>query len=122
MSNPWEVIETIMEGKAAAAHEAMPTLAGKPYRPGSGSEGMAFDDTWCCHCTRDQEFRSDPDSADGCPILANTFAYAIDDPNYPKEWVYGHDGRPCCTGFATDPAQPLRCDKTVDLFAEQQQP
>lgn len=111
------IIETIMRAKAEAAACPAPEYAGQPYRPGSGTEGMAFDDLWCEHCARDAEWREDPDAADGCQILSDTFVYDVDDPNYPKEWVYGRDGRPCCTAFTTDPNKPLRCDKTLDLFA-----
>ena len=119
MSNPWEVIECIMEGKAAAAVEPWPSQTGKPYRPSSGTEGCAFDDVWCSQCARDAKFRETDDGEDGCKILADTLCFDIKDENYPKEWVYGHDGRPCCTAFTTDPGKPLRCDKTLDMFAEQ---
>ncbi|MDB5584874.1 MAG: hypothetical protein JWR80_10050 [Bradyrhizobium sp.] len=113
----WDLIETIMEGKAAAATEAEPSLIGKPYRPGSGTEGMAFDAKWCSHCARDAAWRED-ESNDGCHVLSLTLALPIDDPEYPKEWIFGRDGRPCCTAFTTDPAKPFRCDKTTDLFAQ----
>lgn len=91
-------------------------MAGKPYRPGSGTEGMAFDERWCEHCARDAKFRDDPDRADGCQIVADTFAYEISDPKYPKEWVFDRNGRPCCTAFTENPNAPLRCDKTPDMF------
>lgn len=113
-----DVIGAIFEGKRRAAVDAEPALIGQSYRPGSGTEGMAFDDKWCSHCARDAEFRKD-DNADpalGCQILADTYVYDVDDPKYPKEWIYGRDGRPCCTAFTTDPSKPLRCDKTLDLF------
>ena len=119
MSNPWDLIETIMEGKAAAATQAWPTLEGKSYRPGSGTEGIAFDEVWCEHCARDAAYRNggpDADPALGCQILAAALCFDIKDPSFPKEWVYGHDARPCCTAFTTDPNKPLRCDKTADLF------
>ena len=89
--------------------------ADKPYRPSSGTEGMAFDELWCSTCARDAEWRETENNP--CPILSNTFIYNIDDLNYPKEWVYNHDGKPCCTAFTADPKKPLRCDKTPDLFS-----
>ena len=119
MSDVWEVIECIMEGKAAAAFEPWPSGIGKSYRPGSGTEGCAFDDAWCAHCARDAEYRNggpDADPAQGCQIIADVLCFDIKDEKYPKEWIYGHDGRPCCTAFTTDPTKPLRCDKTADLF------
>jgi hypothetical protein len=94
--------------------------AGKPYRPGSGTEGMAFDERWCEHCTRDRPYRGDPDNLDpgfhGCQIIADVFAFEVTDQRYPKEWVYDREGRPCCTAFTTDPTKPVRCDKTIDMF------
>jgi hypothetical protein len=114
-----DLIETVMEGKRAAASDAAPDRASEPYRPGSGTEGMGFDEMWCNHCARDAAYRDggpDADPALGCQILADTFAYEITHPKYPKEWIYGRDGRPCCTAFATDPSTPLRCEKTLDLF------
>jgi hypothetical protein len=118
-----EIIKAIQKGKLAAATSPWPSQAGEPYRPSSGTEGMAFDDHWCERCTRDRPYRDDPDNLDpgfhGCQIIADTFAYDVDDPKYPKEWVYGADGVPKCTAFTTDPSKPVRCDKTADLFGAQ---
>lgn len=90
----------------------------EPYRPGNGTEGMSFIDHWCGRCTRDQAFREDPDSGDGCPIVAATFAFEVTDPKYPKEWISDDKG-PRCTAFTTDPAQPARCEQTSDMFGAQ---
>lgn len=113
------IIRQILEAKAATAVEPWPEMAGKPYRPGSGTEGMAFDEAWCAHCARDTEWRAsgpDFDRAEGCRIIADSFAYEVTDPRYPKEWVHDRDGRPRCTAFTTDPKNPVRCDKTADMF------
>ena len=91
-------------------------MAGKPYRPSCGTEGIAFDDKWCSWCARDAAFREDMDRNDGCQIVADTFAYELGDPHYPKEWVFDRDGRPSCTAFTEDPKRPVRCDKTIDMF------
>ena len=118
------IIAAIQRGKAAAAVSPWPERTGHPYRPSSGTEGMEFDARWCNHCTRDAEYRNDPDNVDpsrGCQIIADTFAFEITDPKYPKEWIYGKDGTPCCTAFTTDPTCPVRCDKTIDMFATHQQ-
>lgn len=69
----------------------------KPYRPGSGTEGADFMARWCDRCKRDEAFRHG--TGDSCPIAANTLAFDIDDPGYPKEWRYGADGRPVCLAF-----------------------
>ena len=61
----------------------------------------------------------DPERADGCPIIANVMALAIDDPDYPPAWVYGPDGQPMCSAFVeigTDRAP--RCPSTIDMFSE----
>lgn len=105
------------EVRATARHHER---AGKPYRPSTGTEGAAFQERWCDLCARDAAFRADPDCGQGCQIVADTFAYDITDPKYPKEWVFDHDGRPSCTAFTTDPKCPVRCDKTLDLFANGQ--
>lgn len=91
----------------------------KSYRPSNGTEGMIFDEQWCAHCTRDAAFREDMDANDGCPILAATFALDINHPDYPPEWVVDDKGYPKCTAFTEDPSQPVRCDRTLDLFANQ---
>ncbi len=88
----------------------------EPYRPSNGTQGADFEDQWCSQCARDAAFRDNPDSGDGCPIVAATFVYDITDPEYPKEWVYGRDGQPKCTAFTTDPKCPTRCDETIDMF------
>jgi hypothetical protein len=93
----------------------------RPYRPSTGTEGVCFDQHWCEHCTRDAEYRSDPDNVDpalGCQLIANALAFNIGHPKYPKEWIYDNDGNPCCTAFTTDASLPIRCDKTIDMFAE----
>jgi hypothetical protein len=90
----------------------------EPYRPSNGTAGADFEDRWCSHCSRDAAFRANPDSGDGCPIVAATFAFEIDHPEYPKEWVTNEKG-PRCTAFTTDAACPVRCAQTADLFAVQ---
>jgi hypothetical protein len=89
------------------------------YRPANGTEGALFDDAWCSYCARDAEYRAQGDDGDitiACRIITDAFAYDIDHPNYPKEWVYGLDGRPKCTAFACDTSRPMRCNLTLDMF------
>jgi hypothetical protein len=79
----------------------------KPYRPSNGTEGEGFEGQWCEKCTRDAGFRENPDSADGCPILANVMIFNVDEAGYPKEWIQDDDGgNPRCTAFA--PESPRR--------------
>ena len=66
------------------------TRKGKPrqrrslkYRPSNGTEGEIFMAAWCERCKRDEGF---PES--GCQIIADSMAFAVKDPRYPKEWMY----------------------------------
>lgn len=98
--------------------------AGKKYRPNNGTEGECFFNAWCCKCQRDKSMREgiDLDECDDnerCDIIANTFCYDVDEPEYPVEWQYGKDGQPCCTAFVPDgePIPTPRCAHTPDLFS-----
>lgn len=97
--------------------------AGEKYRPSNGTEGECFFAAWCCHCQRDKAMRegldvNECDDSERCEIIANTFAYEIEDPEYPIEWQYGKDGQPCCTAFieAGQPIPEPRCTQTMELF------
>lgn len=72
---------------------------GKPYQPSNGFEGEMFMHRWCRDCKADAAFRADPDSADGCPIIADTMVYSPGDPDYPAEWQWSARGQPVCTAF-----------------------
>jgi hypothetical protein len=65
----------------------------KLYRPSNGTEGDCFMGQFCERCVKD-----DPDNENYCDILANSMAYGIHDPQYPREWVRGAAG-PTCTAF-----------------------
>ena len=87
------------------------------YRPGSGTEGEAFFENWCCNCARDKAMRegADFDECDDnelCELIAAAFRGPI------KEWIYDASGHPCCTAFveAGNPI-PVVDDRTGDLFA-----
>ena len=98
--------------------------AGEKYRPSNGTEGECFFAAWCFNCQRDKAMREgvdieECDDNERCDIIANTFAYDVEDPEYPVEWQYGKDGQPCCTAFvqAGDPIPAPRCEHTQDLFS-----
>ncbi len=85
-----------------------------PYMPSNGSEGEGFFERFCAYCTRDAAFREtgyDGDLALGCQILAASLRG-----EQQAEWISDNRGSRC-TSFTTDPAMPIRCDKTADLFA-----
>ena len=69
------------------------------YRPSNGSEGEHFMMAWCARCTKDAAFRANPDDADGCPIIAETMAFDIDEPGYPREWRQDGPDGPRCTAY-----------------------
>lgn len=72
-------------------------VAGTPYRPSNGTDGMIFFAAWCERCERDRFFQED--DGDSCPILLATVCYELDDPKYPPEWVHDEQGRPMCTAY-----------------------
>lgn len=98
---------------------------GEKYRPSNGSEGAFFHEAWCCECARDKAMREgenydDCDDNEVCAIIGKTFAFDVEDEEYPKEWQYGKDGQPCCTAFAPagSPIPPPPDTLTIDMFKE----
>lgn len=95
---------------------------GAPYRPGSGTEGIAFIDCWCSECARDGEMngtkrQEDCEEGDGwCEILGRSFR--SDEPL--PEWIYGDDGQPKCTQFVPmgEPIPAPRDELTRDMFPD----
>ena len=90
------------------------------YRPRSGTEGFGFMEAWCGNCSRDKEWSEgkpfdECGHDEACQIIADTFAYDITDPKYPREWVLAQDGRPMCLAFRKKDT-PYRCLLTVDMF------
>lgn len=66
---------------------------GPKWRPSNASEGMAFENEWCCRCAK----QGDEDNG-FCHIQGWTQAVSVDDPNYPREWQIRND-RPVCTAW-----------------------
>lgn len=94
------------------------------YRPSTGTEGIGFMESWCSRCKRDALWNGtaqDPDRVgddDLCQIIARSYAFTVDEPGYPQEWVVQQDGTPACLAFeAVD--KPERCAHTVDMFTGQ---
>lgn len=105
------------------ATTATPSLAGKPYCPSSGSEGMAFEEAVCdAGCMHYRDIGNDvTDCALG--ILMQAWATAdVADPEFPKQWVYDAKGRPTCTAFKRDPDIRLcgNADSPADEYAAYQ--
>ena len=108
-----EVIDLVAR-RAELAKTATPSLAGQPYRPGSGSEGVSFEDHMCGSCDR---YRISKDDILDCTLDHLQAAFAADDindPTHPKAWVHDAEGRPTCTDWKTrtaaaDEKQPTLC-------------
>ncbi len=83
------------------------------YRPSNGTEGDIFQAEWCYQCARFQ----DPETEEYCPILGATFTLDIENPEYPEEWSYDDQEKPCCTAFLNhgEPVK-VRCSRTEDMF------
>ena len=70
----------------------------RPYRPSNGSEGAYFIERWCDRCVHDEPHRNN--TGDSCAIVANSMAFRVRDPEYPKEWVQEDNGSNArCTAF-----------------------
>lgn len=83
------------------------------YRPSNGTEGEWFIGEWCCKCQCDEN--------EDCRIVAATFIYDVDAPEYPAEWVEDESG-PRCTEFVPlgEPLPTPRCTETQDMFGSQE--
>lgn len=97
--------------------ELMQSSVGEKYRPSNGTEGDLFHCAWCARCERDRAHRESKFEAPGCDIVARSFAFSVDDPEYPSEWIITTDGQPACTAFVPEgTAVQERCEHTHDMF------
>lgn len=71
-------------------------MKGKPYRPSNGTEGCSFIETYCMNCIHENP---DPEKDPKCDIQTLTMCLDLNDPEYPKEWIYDENNKPCCTAF-----------------------
>lgn len=98
-------------------------MSEKLYRPSNSTDGCAFYAKWCENCAKDKHMSEGKDydecsDDEVCQIIADTLAYPIQSPKYPKAWTYDKDGHPCCTEFVeVGQKMPHRCAKTEDMFA-----
>ena len=94
----------------------------KRYRPSNGTEGHCFMQEWCGTCAKDKVWSEGKDTEDCtddelCSILGAVFAFEYDDPEYPEDWTYDKNGKPCCTAWISmGKPIPTRCKKTADMF------
>lgn len=80
------------------ADDAYRAPDGTLYRPSNGTEGDYFQEAWCARCKADRAYRESGGKEAGCDLIARSMAFKVDEPRYPKEWVW-RDGYPVCTAF-----------------------
>lgn len=68
----------------------------KKYRPSNGTEGMWFME---CHCFQCIHENPNPELKPKCDIITASMCFDVNEKEYPKEWIYGEDGKPTCTKF-----------------------
>lgn len=73
--------------------------AGDLYRPSNGTEGMWFIEKNCMNCIHGKYEHTGNIEDNPCEILTASFMCDINDPLYPKEWVYDDNDCGCCTAF-----------------------
>ena len=73
--------------------------SGSSYCPSNGTEGMWFIEKFCMNCIHEKFIHTQDDDDKKCDILTNTMVYDWKDPNYPREWIYDENDKPCCTAF-----------------------
>ena len=71
----------------------------KRYRPSNGTEGCCFIETYCMNCIHEKFSHTYNDDDKKCDILSRTMIYEINEKEYPEEWQYDENNRPCCTAF-----------------------
>lgn len=86
-------------------------MSNKLYRPSNGTEGMIFMEKFCDKCKKNN-------TGDGCKILADSLCFEVNEPEYPKEWVYDENNKPTCTSFTTETVKRKKVynDNDGDLF------
>lgn len=112
-SAPWELGhgEVVVKVKGKAGGVSVDHLEAI-YQPSNGTEGEVFISQWCESCA----FYKDNDDK-YCDILGLTFAFNTKNSNYPTEWIYDENGKPCCTKYLHDSKKPVpRCTRTREMF------
>lgn len=71
----------------------------KKYRPSNGTEGMGFIEKFCCNCIHGKYEHSGDINDNPCEILSRSFMYDLKDKEYPEEWIYDENNKPCCTAW-----------------------
>lgn len=98
-----EQLLNLLSARSELATTEMPSRAGKPYCPSSGTEGFAFEEAWCGSCVF---YRNDDEDAWGCPILEQAHIVAdAADPAFPNQWAHDEHGAPSCRAYTEGTAR-----------------
>lgn len=88
------------------------------YRPSNGTEGCAFEATFCDCCVHQTETVT-------CDIWLRAHTFQIGDAEYPNEWRYEvgfvRDREPTCTAFKLDEVRERHNDLRRAEIRRQQQ-
>jgi hypothetical protein len=71
----------------------------KSYQPSNGTEGWFFECKFCDNCTKDKQRHTNDTNDPSCEILLSAMCFDINEPEYPKEWIYNDKNEPTCTAF-----------------------
>ncbi len=71
----------------------------RPYQPSNGTEGMWFCEKFCERCIHEKYSHTFNDDDKKCDILTRSMVYGVNDPEYPKEWIYDDSDEPTCTAW-----------------------
>lgn len=72
---------------------------GSSYSPSNGTEGMYFVSKYCENCIHEKFMHTQEHGDLCCDILSNSMCFSPGDKEYPKEWIYDENGKPCCTTY-----------------------
>lgn len=78
-------------------------MSKEKYEPSNGTEFTLFTSEWCDQCEADRTWREK--MTGGCEILTRVVVYSRNDPEYPEEWTFDENGKPCCTAYCTEPSE-----------------
>lgn len=71
----------------------------KPYRPSNGTEGEWFIESHCHNCIRGKYEHTGDIKDNPCDIITRSWCCELNDPLYPREWIYDEKGEPTCTAW-----------------------
>lgn len=68
----------------------------RKYCPSNGSDGDWFEDKFCMNCIHTN---LDPAKKPQCQIWCAAVCHHVNEPGFPKEWIYDDNNQPTCTAW-----------------------